>query len=283
MPIRPVNNTSIRLSIPQDIPKWIVIDMCRESRKLIKDMVKYRVDEDSNGSLIATFEGNGAQFMNNQIREWIDTYVSETFSMTKQATEFFAVKICQEVADTNVLYYAFPISQYETRIIAIGDDREAFIEAIKEEQQKFLFVDSPMVLCLIIINKMSIKIPRENLKLIPSGKDTIVHPSGANAAQFYQEFYNKFTTFVTDQIREPSLDDKILTGICKEINSHDVYYSVYKKTIVMKGFAEDMLPIIEAIKKKIQTYKSRHSELEEDEVEIEDVHDEYLAAEAGEL
>jgi len=279
----------IEFNYPADIPFWIAKEICKEAKRIINKNVNYRVSEleDEKGKfcqcVLNDEDNQSAQQMQNTILTWLDTYNIEMFNINIHSVNFFAEKIIEENTDVDVLYYTYTTGKYETMLLAIGNDRNEFIETIKEEQERFIFSSAPLVLCLILIGKMATKINKNDLKLIPNGKDTLVHPSGPFAEKFYEEFSSLYKIFYTETIEERDLDDSTLDQICKSLSVRSAYWIVKRGKIILKGIYEDVKPVSDAIRKKIASFRQLKPELEEEEIAVEDVNESFLVEEEGPL
>lgn len=270
MPTRPNIVKNFVFVFPEGITKWTAIELCKASKSLSDDKPFFDVQEiEENGKKLikSTISKEGARPMFERLREWMETFISETYKMPIGATTFLAEKILNENPDLDVFYNIIGVSKYETNVIVVGNDRKVFVDNLNEEKEKYLFVDAPKILCLIILNKMSIKLERTDLTIISGGKDTLVVPKGPNAIKFYKEFYDLFTKYGTKEINSTGISDMDLFNLCKEIKTDKVYYSARNGKVILKGFSNELTSFYEEVNEKI---KKIEDEREESEFKVEE-------------
>lgn len=249
-----------KITFNENIQKPSAIDFCKAAQSIVSPLTVYYNVEEENGIVYAFLSDQGAEKMYNILNDWNINNISKKIDMPRSATAFLANHITSQNPDLDILFSVGYSNKYESILIICGNDRETMIEEFIESKEKYLY-DIPHILSLIILNKMKIKIGSD-LTIKDCGKDTLVFPSGKNADDFYQEFYDLWEkhTYKVINTRDDSKkisqklkmkSDHELFSLCRSLKLRNVYFTAKNGKITLKGFDEEIVIFTRALYGKI--------------------------------
>lgn len=259
MPSRDFGNNKIyTYAFRKGLPKYLAIMLCKRARrKMQKDVnVWFSVNEckEDPTQMIAELSDIGAPQMKIHLEEISQHRRVSSFNLPKHGLEFVAKQVKSDTGFDIDYAVEYEGDKYKARIEVYGIEKDDFINAMRKFQDEFVF-NIPQLLSVIIKEKMTVKIDREDLEIIPCGSHSIVFPRGEKADDFYEEFHTFFQNLNSVTCEFPEEETENILLACREVQVKDVHYYVKKHHVELKGLKEDVELFKSSIPLKLEKIK----------------------------
>jgi hypothetical protein len=206
-----------------------------------------------NKSEVGTYANFKCKRIADKVTDFLEKVVSHDFPESYSSSRLWVNLFhhCIEEPKENFIYFV----DERTFFLFHLDENMAkdTIEKMTQMLERYM-IQHPVVLLTELFQSCPMKLPEEEMLIIPCGMQTFLMPIYSKEAQFMKAFSKTLSRVTTNKVACSGMDFYDVKQICKEIDIKGVYFYIMPEYVELSGLPFNIRNFSDILKRRLKDH-----------------------------